>query len=287
MPDTSRLWHGLAPEEHEAQYNPRAAVADFAQCQARHQAWSAAAATRLAAMRDVAYAAGALRTLDIYPAPGAAQAPVHLFFHGGYWRAQDKANFAFVAESLVAGGSLAVIANYPLCPAVTLDEVVAAARDAVAWTHRNIARYGGDPSRLTVSGHSAGAHLTAAALAEDWPARGLGPDIIDRAVMISGIYDPAPAIGTSVNAEIGLTAALAARHDFERIPPRVPCPSWIVAGGREPWQWIDQSFRYAQHLRRHGADPGVLVVPGRHHFDILDLVRDTASDLGRIMHAQA
>jgi arylformamidase len=223
MTDTMRLWHGLTPEEHEAQYNPRAAVA----------------------------------------------------------------NFAFVAEALVASGSLAVIANYPLCPAVTLDEVVAAARDAVAWTHRHIAQFGGDPARLTVSGHSAGAHLTAAALAEDWPARGLPADIISRAVMISGIFDPAPAIGTSVNAEIRLTPELAARHDFERIAPRILCPCWIVVGGCEPWQWIDQSFRYAQHLRRHGGDPGVLAVPGRHHFDILDQVRDETSELGRIMRRRA
>ena len=287
MPGMSRLWHGLSAEEHEAQYNPRAAVADFAACQARHQQWSAAAAARLAATPDIAYAEDALCTLDIYPVPGVANAPVHLFFHGGYWRAQDKANFAFVAEALVASGTLAVIANYPLCPAVTLDAVVAAARDAVAWTHRHIARHGGDPSRLTVSGHSAGAHLAAAALAEYWPARGLTADIVSRAVLISGIFDPAPAIGTSVNAEIRLTEEIAARHDFERIAPRLLCPCWIVAGGREPWHWIDQSFRYAHHLRRHGGDPGVLVIPGRHHFDILDLVRDETSDLGRIMRGKA
>jgi arylformamidase len=200
-------------------------VADFADCQAQRQAWSAAAASRLTAIRDVAYAEGALRTLDIYRIPGVAHAPVNLFFHVGYWRAQDKANFAFVAEALVAAGNLAVITNYPLCPAVTLDEVVAAARDAVAWTHHHIAQFGGDPARLTVSGHSAGAHLTAATLAQDWPARGLPADIISRAVLISGIFDPAPAIGTSVNAQIRLTPELARRHDFERTAPRILCPT--------------------------------------------------------------
>lgn len=287
MADRTRLWDGLTAEEHEVQYNPRAAVPDFALCQERQQAWSAAAAARLAAIRNLAYAEGPLRDLDIYPVPGVAKAPVHLFFHGGYWRAQDKANFAFLAEALVAAGSLAVIANYPLCPAVTLDEIVAAARAAVAWTHRHIAGFGGDPARLTVSGHSAGAHLAAACLAEDWPARGLPSDIIARAVLVSGIFDPAPAMRTSVNAEIRLTPELAARHDYERIPPRLLCPAWIVAGGREPWQWIDQSFRYAQHLRRHGGDPGVLVIPGRHHFDILELVREAESDLGRLMLSPA
>jgi arylformamidase len=281
MTDRARLWDGLSPEEHERQYNPQAAVPDFGASRARREPWNQRAAATLRAIRDIPYAEGALRDLDIYPAPSGASAPVHVFFHGGYWRAQDKANFAFIAEPLVRHGITAVIANYPLCPAVTLDEIVAAARDAVAWVARNIARHGGDPARITLSGHSAGAHLVAAIMAEDWPARGLPADIVKGAVMISGIYDPAPAIRTTVNADIRLTPELAARHDHERIPPRLRCPAWIVAGGREPWHWIDQSFRYAHHLRRHGMDPGVLVCPGFHHFDILDQLGDAASPIMR------
>jgi len=278
------LWHGLTPEEHEFHYNPQAAVPDFAASRARREPWNRRAAATLRAIRDIPYAEGPLRGLDIYPAAAErAPAPAHVFFHGGYWRAQDKANFAFVAEPLVANGITAIIANYPLCPAETLDGIVAAARDAVAWTARNIARHGGDPARITLSGHSAGAHLTAAVLAEDWPARGLPPDIVKAAVMVSGIYDPSPAIRTSVNADLRLAPDLAARHDYERIPPRVRCPAWIVAGGREPWHWIDQSFRYAHHLRRHGLDPGVLVCPGFHHFDILDQHADAASPLMQLV----
>jgi len=275
-------WHGLTPEEHELQYNPQAAAPDFRACQIRREPWNQRAAS-LPAQRDVAYAEGALRTLDVYPA-AAAKAPVHVFLHGGYWRAQDKANFAYVAKPLLRHGITAVIANYPLCPAVTLDEIVAAARDCVAWVARNVADYGADPARISLSGHSAGAHLAAAVLAEDWPARGLPGDVVKGAVMISGIYDPRPAIGTSVNAEIRLTQDLAARHDYERIPPRLTgCATWILAGGREPWQWIDQSFRYAQHLRRHGMDSGVLVCPGCHHFDILDLYASEDSRLMRLL----
>ncbi|MDB5380027.1 MAG: alpha/beta hydrolase [Rubritepida sp.] len=265
-------WNGLTPEEHERHYNPQHAVPDFRASQLRRDPLNAAAAS-LAVVRDIAYGPDPLDTLDLYPAavPGAA---VHIFFHGGYWRAQDKANFAFIAQALVRRGVTAVIANYPLCPRVTLDEVVASARACVAWVMRHAAEHGGDPHRITLSGHSAGAHLVAAILAADWEGQ---KGTITGALMTSGIYDPTPAMLTSVNADLRLTPELARRHDYERLPPRVRCPVWVMAGGLEPWLWVEQSLRYAQHLRRHGIDSGLVVAPGLHHFDIIDQYADEGS----------
>lgn len=286
MAQETRPWAGLSPCEHEYQYNPQASVPDFKVFQARREAPNREAKARLRCVPDIAYGPDPLHRVDVYPA-ARRDAPVHVFFHGGYWRAQDKANFAFVAAPLVDAGICAVIANYALCPAATLDGVVSSALDAIDWTARGIAAHGGDPRRITLSGHSAGAHLGAAILAADWPGRGLAPDIVKGAVLLSGIFDPAPAKATSVDAEIRLTPELVARHDYERRPPRILCPTWIVAGGREPWHWIDQSFRYAHHLRRHGGDPGVVVSPGFHHFDIMDQYRDPASDVMRSVMAVA
>ena len=96
-----------------------------------------------------------------------------------------------------------------------------------------------------------------------------------------GIYDPAPAVLTSVNAELHLTTEQIARHDYERQPPLILCPTQIIAGGREPWQFIDQSYRYAHHLHRHGGDPGVAVSPGFNHFSIIDQYLDLDSDVLR------
>jgi arylformamidase len=284
MDDTRRIWDGLSAADHEHQYNPQNSVPDFKLFQARREGPNAAARASLHCVADQGYGPHRLHKVDVYRAPQ-DRAPVHVFFHGGYWRAQDKQNFAFVAAPLVARGVCAVIANYALCPEVTLDGVVDSAIGALDWTARNIAGLGGDPGRITVSGHSAGAHLGAALLATDWTARGLPADLVKGAVLISGIYDPAPAARTSVDAEIRLTPELIARHDYERVPPRTRCPTWIVAGGREPWHWIDQSFRYAHHLRRHGGDPGVVVSPGFHHFDIMDQYRDPDSDVTRALRA--
>ena len=274
-------WRRYGVAEIEAQFNPRASVPDFDDHQARHAAWSAAARAALEGRLDVAYGDGALHKIDVFPAPGTRAAPVHVYFHGGYWRAQDKANFAHVARTLVGEGVCAVIANYDLCPAVTLDGTVASALRAIAWTWRHARDYGGDPARLTLSGHSAGAHLCAMALAHDWTTAGLPPDVIKGAVPISGIFDPAPAMRTTVNAEIRLTPEIAERNNALRLPPRVRCPVSLFVGGDEPSGWIEQSELYAEHLRAHGLAPELSVVPGVHHFDILDQYLDTKSPIVR------
>jgi arylformamidase len=274
----------LSAEEHELHYNPQRAVPDFAEYRVQRDPDNARARASLRRHQSVPYGEHRLRTLDIYPAEGVSRAPVHVFFHGGYWRAQDKENFAFIAAPLVARGITAVIANYELCPEATLDAVAESALGAVAFVRRSIGDYGGDPGRVSLSGHSAGAHLVAEVLAADW---GGDTGFLRGAVMVSGIFDPAPAQRTTVNAQLNLTPEIIARRDVERRPPRVQCPVWLFAGGREPWRWIEQTFRYSSHLRRHGGDPEVHVLPGLHHFDIVSQFAEPPSPIGRAMLAAA
>lgn len=259
----------LSDDEHELHYNPQRAFPNFKDYQALRAPANAAARAGLKRHADISYGDHPLRKLDVYPASVDGRAPVHMFFHGGYWRAQDKENFAFIAGALVARGITAVIVNYELCPASTLDGVAESAIAAAEWTLRNIAAYGGDPSRISMSGHSAGAHLCAEILAVDWRARGLDPASFSGAVLISGIFDPEPAVRTSVNAELQLTPDICARRNVEARTPHVACPVSIIVGGLEPWRWIELSFRYSHHLRRHGQDPEVHVLPGWNHFDII------------------
>jgi arylformamidase len=282
-------WELLSGEEHEFHFNPQNAFPNFKDYQALRAPANAAARAKLKSHVDIAYGDHSLRKIDIYPAneEGDGPRPVHIFFHGGYWRAQDKENFAFLAEPLVARGVTTIIANYELCPGSTLDGVVDSAVSAIEWVRRHIADYGGDPTKISISGHSAGAHLCAEALAIDWRERGIDPAFISGAVMISGIYDPNPAIRTTVNAELNLTPEIADRHNVEARSPLVNCPTWIIVGGLEPWRWIDQSFRYSHHLRRHGHDPEVHVLSGYNHFDIIQQFLDTESPIGRSTLAAA
>src|SRR5215204_552006 len=94
------LWSGLSDEEHEFQYNPQRAFPNFADHQAERAPANTSARTNLKSHLDVPYGEHPLRRVDVFPADGAARTPVHVFFHGGYWRAQDKENFTFVAREL-------------------------------------------------------------------------------------------------------------------------------------------------------------------------------------------
>ena len=118
------------------------------------------------------YGAGERRLLDIYrPAPGAANAPVIVFFYGGNWVSGDRKDYAFVGRALAARGFVVVVPDYRLYPEVRYPDFLDDSAQAVAWTRREIAAHGGDPANIFLMGHSAGAY-NAAMLALD--ARWLG-----------------------------------------------------------------------------------------------------------------
>ncbi len=151
---------------------------------------------------DIAYGVHPRQTLDIYrPAPagvadstqrsdasGDGAKPVVVFFYGGSWKSGDRAAYRFVGQVLADWGYIAVIPDYRLYPEVRHPDFVQDAAGAVAWTLNRIAEYGGDPARVTVMGHSAGAHL-ATLVALD--SRYLGADRLRlaRVIGLSGPYD--------------------------------------------------------------------------------------------------
>ena len=121
----------------------------------------------------------------------AATFPVVLFFYGGSWNRGERKDFKFVAEALASRGIVAIIADYRLYPQVRYPSFLEDAAGAVAWTRREIARYHGDPSRIFLMGHSAGAY-NAAMLALDprWLAtQNLTPAAIKGWIGLAGPYD--------------------------------------------------------------------------------------------------
>ncbi|MBJ7308854.1 alpha/beta hydrolase [Rugamonas sp. CCM 8940] len=116
----------------------------------------------------LAYGPGPRHKLDIYmPArAGGKPQPVLLFFYGGNWRAGERADYAFVGRTLAARGIVVVVADYRLYPEVSYPVLLDDPAEALAWCLRHIGGYGGDPQRLFLMGHSAGAY-NAAMLALD------------------------------------------------------------------------------------------------------------------------
>ncbi|MDA1101898.1 MAG: alpha/beta hydrolase [Proteobacteria bacterium] len=265
--------HGYSVEEFEAQYNPRQAVPDHqVKIDARVTA-SAEARCRIEGIYDLRYGPGPLEVLDIFPAEAEAS-PVQFYIHGGYWRAQDKSDVSFFAEPFAAAGATVVVVNYDLCPNVTLPEIMAEIVRALTWTHGNVAEWGGDPSRIFISGNSAGAHLGAMMLAHDWQAEGLPADLIKGAALLTGVYDPAPVLGISVNAEIRLTPDMLATVSPMANLPRRNLPLLLPVGGGETAEWIKQTRAYADLCQANGIGAEYLEVPGADHFDMTAAMGD-------------
>jgi acetyl esterase/lipase len=133
------------------------------------------------------------QSLDIW-APNdqsAAPLPVVIFWYGGGWAKGDRTSYAFAGRALAKAGFLVVIPDYRKVPQVHFPSFLDDGAEAVAWVQANIAQHGGDPERVAVMGHSAGAYqaVMLALNAERLAAVGVAPDFIKAGVGLSGPYD--------------------------------------------------------------------------------------------------
>ncbi|MBL0423044.1 alpha/beta hydrolase [Ramlibacter sp. AW1] len=267
-------------------YLPRFTVPNMDEYLARSAQRSADVRAALRCSLDVPYGASPRERLDIFPAdkPGA---PVHVFIHGGYWRALDKSVYSLVAGPLVAAGATAVILEYDLCPSVRLTDIVAQARRALAWIHGHIAAHHGDPARIFVSGHSAGGHLTGMLAATDWSRDwGLPNDLIKATAPLSGLFDVEPHRHSLLQADLRLTAEEARQVSPMYHPPVARGPALVAVGEAESDLFHWQSLQYAAHLRLHGVKAQYVSVPGANHFDMTEHLADPRHPLTRALIAQ-
>jgi acetyl esterase/lipase len=143
---------------------------------------------------DLPYGADARQRLDVYAPHGSGDRPVIVFWYGGSFSSGQKARYRFVGAALANAGYVAILPDYRLYPQVKFPAFVADAAAALVWAHAHAREYGGDPQRLYVMGHSAGAWL-AAMLAYDsryLAAAGGQRGWIDGLIGLSGPYALAP-----------------------------------------------------------------------------------------------
>jgi arylformamidase len=282
-------WRNVDDETMEAHFNPRLAVPDAMERLAEYQKKAATARTEIRGWYDFRYGPGKLETYDIH-APAidtlGHPAPLLIFIHGGFWRLLDKSDHSWVAPALVGAGVVVANLNYDLCPDVSLDEIVEEARRAVVHLHGAAAQFSADRDRIFLAGHSAGAHMAAMLLGHDWTADGLPADLIKGAACISGIYEPAAVMRISVNEDVRLDAAMAARNDCLAKPPARPTPILVAVGGDEPEGWRQQSLDYAEACRAVGAETELMVVDGTNHFTVAEAMADPDSALFQALMAR-
>lgn len=216
---------------------------------------------------DVAYGDGPAETVDIFfPDGPRANLPVHMFIHGGYWRMFSKRDYSYVANAVTQAGAIAVIVDYALMPDHRLDLLVDQVIRAKRWVVGHISEIGGDPSSLTVSGHSAGAHLASFLLHE-----GHERCEVRGALLLGGLYDLRPLQQSFLQKEIALTETEIAR--FTPLGQRYDrnCQVVLAVGELETAPFHSQADAFQADLKDQGVAVARKVIAGRNH---MSSVRD-------------
>ena len=265
--------------EIDAQYDVEASVGNFADYVEFFLSNSERVRRRLKPVLDIQYGPTAAERLDFFPAR-APDAPLHLFIHGGYWHSLDSRDFSFVAEGPVEGGAAVAVLNYDLCPNVTIAEIVRQSRAAVKWLYGNARQYNCDPERITVSGHSAGGHLTVMLMATDWAGVwGLPGDVVKGGCAVSGLFDLAPFEHSWLQPKLRLNEGEIARNSPIRHIPPAAGPLIVTLGGDESAEFHRQSQDFLAAWTGAGLQGTYLDLPGANHFTVLEGYMDRNSPL--------
>ncbi|HEV7253751.1 MAG TPA: alpha/beta hydrolase [Mesorhizobium sp.] len=186
------------------------------------------------ALRGEAYGPEPRQTLDVFvPPEGTGSGDVVIFVYGGSWNSGRRQDYTFVGRAFAARGFVTVLFDYRLVPEARYPEFVQDGAKAVAWTRRNIQRFGGDPRKLHLVGHSAGAYIAMmVALAPEFlDAEGLSPAVLDSAVGLSGPYDFLPLDVPETQEAFKGVENLPRTQPVNRVRPRAPTPSILLVHG--------------------------------------------------------
>ena len=255
------IYRGMNQATLDAAYNSGSAVPDSAEWMARGRERSTAVrAATPAHLLDVAYGSRPRQRFDYFPS-GATNEPLAVFIHGGYWQRNDKDGFAFVTEGPRAHGIDVATVGYTLGPEARMTDIVAEMHLALTYLADHAQDFGFDRERLFVTGWSAGGHLTAMAATHE-ACRG--------GIPISGIYDLEPIALSYLDEKLGLDPTeVATLSPLRVLPIRLP-PLRVIVGGDELPEMKRQSATYVEAARERGLPVTLTVLPGHHHFSILD-----------------
>jgi arylformamidase len=274
-------WRQLAAAERESEVSPSSCIGGD------YRPFIEAYATRSAEAREAAAALGgcwiearygdaAAQRIELClpPAFDGRAAGLLVYFHGGYWQELSAVQSLFAAAGCVERGIAFAAVDYTLAPLADVGEIVAECRAAMRWLLSNASALGIDERRVVVAGSSAGAQLAAMVAIEQ-------RERLRGAVLVSGVYELEPLIGTSVNEALELGA-----HEARRLSPALlplaGFPRAVVAWGEiETALFKKQSRDFAAALEAAGTPCERLEVPARNHFDVVLDLADAASGLGQ------
>ena len=203
-----------------------------------------------------AYGPNPRQRLDVYAPRGArGQAPLAVFFYGGSWDSGRRQDYNWVGRALASRGFVTIIADYRLYPEVKYPGFLEDSALAVRWAADNAARFGGDPTRIVLAGHSAGAY-NAAMLALDGRYlrdAGVDPARVKALAGLSGPYDFLPLQGDITHRIFGDTADLPGTQPTAYVTKASP-PAFLATGDSDDMVWPKNTVALARSLRSAGVE---------------------------------
>lgn len=220
----------------------------------------------------LSYGTSDRQVFDFFNADGVSRGTV-IFVHGGYWKAFDRSTWSHFAKGALASGWSVAMPGYDLCPDVRIRDITAQIAKAVT----KIASRTQGP--IALAGHSAGGHLVS---------RMLDPLVLPdtvrsrilRVAPISPLADLAPLLQTSMNDVLHLDAD-EVRAESPANMPRPQCEVKIWVGGAERPVFLEQADTLA---KTWGARQ--VIVPDKHHFDVIDALCDPKDELVSFLTGQ-
>ncbi|HSU76358.1 MAG TPA: alpha/beta hydrolase [Burkholderiales bacterium] len=266
----------------DAAYDQSKYAPNLQQVVRRYTTNSELARARLGAPRRVAYGTAPIEQLDIYRTER-PNAPVHVFIHGGAWRAGLAKDYAFPAEMFVQAGAHYVVPDFAWVQDTdsSLLPIAEQIRRAIAWVARNAASFGGDAGRIYVSGHSSGAHQAGVLAATDWKQAGLPADAVKGYVLISGMYDLLPVSLSSRSSYIWFDERTLEELSAMRHLDRIGAPVTVVHGTLETPEFQRQSREFAEALRKAGKPVQLIAADGYNHFEVMETLANPFQFAGR------
>lgn len=217
--------------------------------------------------RNVAYGVHPRQKLDIYrPSNEQTGLPVIYFSYGGGWESGERNEYSFVGRALAARGYVTVIADYRLVPEIVYPEFITDNALAVQWVADTIGSYGGDPGRMVLIGHSAGAY-NIMMLALD-PQFGVDMSNVRAIVGLSGPYDFYPFdVSQSQNAFGGFPQP-EQTQPVNLVARELP-PVFLAHGDKDETVFLRNSVALAEAMTDNGTDVSLKIYEGGNHADTL------------------
>ena len=267
----------------EKQYNPRKSVNNYETLLQQSYAKAKIANNLIKNKINIAYGEGELQKLDVHYNAYKTHKPIHIFIHGGYWRGLDKSYHTHMAIPFCDKNIIFFNVNYDLCPLVKLSDIKNQIISAIIWIYKNAKKYNGNNQSITLSGHSAGAHLISLMLGVNWKLYDIPAKIFKGAALISGIYDTNIVLKLKINKEIQLTEEEAYVNNAFKIDPKINIPVILAYGALEPELWKMQTKNYRDFLKKNNFKTDLIECMNDNHFTLIDTIADKRASLVRKM----